>query len=651
MTAVDDVKERTDIVELIGETVKLRKSGRSHTGFCPFHPNTRTPAFVVFPETGTWRCFGACNEGGDVFRFLMKKEGWDFPETLRFLAQRAGVDLGRRGGEAEAEPEAQARLREALEAAAAFYRHQLMETPAGKSVLDYLNGRGLGDPILESFQLGYAPASWTATRQHLAGRGFTDGELADAGLTSEGRDGTPGDRFRHRIMIPIRDGRGRLCGFGARAVDPGDQPKFLNSPQTVLFDKGRLLYGLDRARRSIRQEEQAVIVEGYLDVMALHQAGFANAVSPMGTALTEDQLRLLKRSTRRMVLALDADAAGDQATLRGLDVARQALDRQAEPVFDARGIVRYEGRLNAEIRIVSLPPGKDPDDIVLADPAAWKALVQQARPVVEYVLDVLTATRRLDDPKVKAEVAQQVRPLIEDVADPVERNAYLQLLARRLQVDERALAEARPPAPRPRRRARPDEDVPPPPTNAASDPKFERFCLSLLLNDPELLYRVDRRFQALGLERLGVEDFTGTDRQVAFEAVRASLQQDEIEPGLFWRRELDPVLLEAAETMVESARQVEADAGKLAAEAEAHSLRLRRRRLESQITQLRFRLQAVQDDEDDGGDVRLLAHDVQRLALQKDLVDRALTSGYREGGTGVPEGHEPSVRMDEWTGP
>jgi DNA primase len=651
MTVVDEVKERADLVELIGETVKLRKAGRNYSGFCPFHPNTRTPAFVVFPDTGTWRCFGACNEGGDVFRFLMKKEGWDFPEALRFMAQRVGVDLGRRAGEAEAEPEAQARLREALEAAAAFYRHQLTETPAGKSVLDYLNGRGLANSILESFQLGYAPASWSTTRQHLAGRGFTDGELADAGLTSEGRDGTPGDRFRNRIMIPIREGRGRLCGFGARAVDPADQPKFLNSPQTVLFDKGRLLYGLDRARRAIRQEEQAVIVEGYLDVLALHQAGFANAVSPMGTALTEDQLRLLKRSTRRMVLALDADAAGDQATLRGLDVARQALDREKDPVFDARGFVRFEGRLNAEIRVVSLPPGKDPDDIVLADPAEWKALVQAARPVVEYVLDVLTATRNLDDPKIKAEVAQQVRPLIEDVADPVERQAYLQLLARRLQVDERALADARPPAVRSRRRARPNEAVPPPSAYAASDPKFERFCLSLLLNDPELLYRVDRRFQGMGLERLGVDDFTATDRQVAFEAVRASLQQDEIEPGLFWRRELDPLLLEAAETMVESARQVEAEAGKLAAEAEAHSLRLRQRRLESQITQLHFQLQSAQDEEAGSGDIRVLSHDAQRLGSQKDLIDRALTSGYRDGGAGVPDGREPPVRMDEWTGP
>jgi DNA primase len=656
MTAVDDVKERVDIVELIGETVKLRKSGRNYSGFCPFHPNTRTPAFVVFPETGTWRCFGACNEGGDAFRFLMKKEGWDFPEALQFLAQRAGVELVRRGPEAEAEPETQARLRQVLETAAAFYRHHLLQTPTGGPILEYLHRRGLGDEILEAFGVGYAPEAWTTTQQHLLDRGYTLQELADAGLTTEGREGTPGDRFRHRIMFPIRDARGRMCGFGARAIAPEAQPKFLNSPQTSVFDKGRLLYGLDRARRSIRQNEQAVIVEGYFDVIALHQAGFTNAVSPMGTALTEDQLRLLKRSSRRMILALDADAAGDQATLRGLDTARQSLDRQDELVFDPRGFIRFEGRLNAEIRVVSLPVGKDPDDIVLGDPAAWEGLVAGARPVVEYVLDVLTATRRLEDPKVKAEVARQIQPLIEDVADPVEREAYVQLLARRLQIDERSLAGARPAAGRTRRRPRPQES----PTFAAApggvDPKFERFCLGLLLHDPELLYRVDRRFQELGLDRLGPEDFTGTESQMVFQTVRGSLQQDEEEPKTHWRRRLMPALLEAAEALEEVAEALEDDPGRVAAEAEAHSLRLRRRRLESQITQLRFQLQAAQDEAGEAGDIRRLAHDVQRLGSQKDAIDRAMSaqrSGFLSGGGSArasegdatePEGPSPDLR-------
>jgi DNA primase len=653
MTAVDDVKERVDIVELIGETVKLRKSGRNYSGFCPFHPNTRTPAFVVFPETGTWRCFGACNEGGDAFRFLMKKEGWDFPEALQFLAQRAGVELVRRGPEAEAEPETQARLRQALETAAAFYRHHLLQTPSGAPVLEYLHRRGLGDEILEAFGVGYAPEAWTTTQEHLLERGYTQPELAEAGLTTEGREGTPGDRFRHRIMFPIRDARGRMCGFGARAIAPEAQPKFLNSPQTSLFDKGRLLYGLDRARRSIRQNEQAVLVEGYFDVIALHQAGFTNAVSPMGTALTEDQLRLLKRSSRRMILALDADAAGDQATLRGLDTARQSLDRQDELVFDPRGFIRFEGRLDAEIRVVSLPAGKDPDDIVLGDPTAWEGLVAGARPVVEYVLDVLTATRRLEDPKVKAEVARQIQPLIEDVADPVEREAYVQLLARRLQIDERSLTGVRPTPGRTRRRPRPAESPAPAAVPGGVDPKFERFCLGLLLHDPELLYRVDRRFQELGLDRLAPEDFTGTESQMVFQTVRGSLQQDEEEPKTHWRRRLMPALLEAAEALEEVAEALEDDPGRVAAEAEAHSLRLRRRRLESQITQLRFQLQAAQDEAGEAGDIRRLAHDVQRLGSQKDAIDRAM-SAQRPGtlsAGGSPPASEGRATEPEGPGP
>jgi DNA primase len=447
-----------------------------------------------------------------------------------------------------------------------------------------------------------------------------------------------------------------MCGFGARAITPEAQPKFLNSPQTSLFDKGRLLYGLDRARRSIRQNEQAVIVEGYFDVIALHQAGFTNAVSPMGTALTEDQLRLLKRSSRRMILALDADAAGGQATLRGLDTARQSLDRQDELVFDPRGFIRFEGRLNAEIRVVSLPAGKDPDDIVLGDPAAWEGLVAGARPVVEYVLDVLTDTRRLEDPKVKAEVARQIQPLIEDVADPVEREAYVQMLARRLQIDERSLAGARPAPGRTRRRPRPQESPTPAAAPSGVDPKFERFCLGLLLHDPELLYRVDRRFQELGLDRLAPEDFTGTESQMVFQTVRGSLQQDEEEPKTHWRRRLMPALLEAAEALEEVAEALEDDPGRVAAEAEAHSLRLRRRRLESQITQLRFQLQAAQDEAGEAGDIRRLAHDVQRLGSQKDAIDRAMSaqrSGFLTGGGSArasegdspePEGPSPDLR-------
>ncbi len=245
-------------------------------------------------------------------------------------------------------------------------------------------------------------------------------------------------------MFPIRDARGRMAGFGARIRDPKDVPKFLNSPQTPVFDKGRLLYGLDLAKKAIRQDDQAVIVEGYLDVIGLHQAGFGNAVSPMGTALTEDQLYLLKRYSKRIVLALDPDAAGDQATLRGLQVARQAMDHEQDYVFDARGLLRNERRLNADIRVTTLPEGMDPDEVVARDPQEWVQIVGKAKPVVIHVMESLAARRNLEDPKVKSEIAAQVMPLIADVQDRVEREAYRQRLARLLRVNEHALAESLP---------------------------------------------------------------------------------------------------------------------------------------------------------------------------------------------------------------
>jgi DNA primase len=363
MNVVEEVKERTDIVEIVSQSVKLRKSGKNYTGFCPFHPNKRTPAFAVFPDSGTWRCFGACNEGGDVFSFLMKKEGWDFRETLRYLADRAGIELQPLTPAQEAAEEGYDRLREVLEAAAPYYRHQLLQTPEGAEVLSYLQDRGMSTATIETFELGYAPDAWEALKGFLLEKGFNEKELIDAGVVTERESGGTYDRFRGRLMIPIRDVRGRMAGFGGRVMDPDAFPKYINSPQTALFDKGRMLYGLGRARKSIRQSGQVVIVEGYMDVIGLHQAGFQNAVSTMGTAITEHQLRAVKRYGRQIVLALDADAAGGRATLRGLTVARETLDREADPVFDSRGLIRHEGRMDADIRIVSLPVDVDPDEL------------------------------------------------------------------------------------------------------------------------------------------------------------------------------------------------------------------------------------------------------------------------------------------------
>ncbi len=420
MSVIDEIKARIDIVDLVSETVKLRHSGKNYTGFCPFHTNTHTPAFVVFPDSGTWRCFGQCNEGGDIFKFIMKKEGLDFPSALRELAQKAGVELEPQTPQRQAEDEANDHLRQLLEDAVTFYRHNLLQTPAGAPALAYLNKRGLTSETIETFGLGYAPDSWDAALTYFTSRGYTPQELLNTGLATERQEGNGVyDRFRNRTMFPIRDVQGRMTGFGARILDPNDVPKFLNSPQTVLFDKGHLLYGLDQARKAIRAQDQVVIVEGYLDVIVLHQGGFTNTVSPMGTALNEDQLRMLKRYTRRIVLALDADAAGEKATLRGLELARQALDHSDEMVFDARGLLHHEARLEADLRVTTIPEGMDPDEVVLRDPEEWKHILENAQPVVVHVMETLVAHRNVDDPKTKSEIAAQVLPLIEDVPELV----------------------------------------------------------------------------------------------------------------------------------------------------------------------------------------------------------------------------------------
>lgn len=635
MSVVDEIKDRTDIVEVVSETVKLKKSGKNYTGFCPFHPNTRTPAFVIFPDTATWRCFGACNEGGDVFRFLMKKEGWDFPETLRYLAGKTGVELRPRTPEQQAEEETHHRLRELMETAVTFFRHNLLQSDPGRDVKAYLNKRKLTDETLEIFEIGYAPESWDATRTYLIERGYSEQELIQTGLVSERDSGGTYDRFRNRIMIPIRDSRGRMSGFGARIVNPDDVPKFLNSPQTALFDKGRMLYGLDKSKKAIRSTNQAVIVEGYMDVIGLHQAGFQNAVSPMGTAISDRQLHLLKRFSRNMILALDPDVAGSQATLRGLSVARDTLDREADPVFDSRGLLKNEGRLDADIRVVTLPGDMDPDEVVAEDPEAWSRLLDSAKTIVDYVLDVLTEGQDVDDPKVKSSIAAQVMPLIEDVVDSVERETYRQHLARRLRVDERALLNWRPRNVPKRRTIHRETQLQIDSLGSKEkDAPIERFCLGLLIQDPEMLYRIDRQFQALQMERLSELDFSGTINRIIFQAIQEALSQDEEEPTKFWKNVLDDSLHEIADGMSLDISQLkdfvgmEIEQPKVTDEISARFLQLRKRSLEENLRKIQFLLKMA--EEPDGlsevSEIDIVEYksEVQRHALQKARLEQAL---------------------------
>jgi DNA primase len=606
MSAIDEIKSRIDIVDLVSESgVKLRRSGKNYTGFCPFHPNTRTPAFVIFPESGTWRCFGQCNEGGDVFKFVMKKEGWDFPEALRRLAEKTGVQLEAFTPERMEQKEENERLRNLLEDAVNFYRHQLLNTPAGKPVIDYLlDKRKLTLQTIEIFGLGYAPGGGHVALEYFKTKGYTEQDLLDAGLVTERESGGVYDRFRNRLMIPIRNAEGRMTGFGARIIDPNDQPKFLNSPQTVLFEKSRLLYGLDRARKPIRAADQAVIVEGYLDVIALHQAGFENVVSPMGTALTEDQLRLLKRFTRRIVLALDPDAAGQKAVLRGLEAARASLDREDELRFDARGLLRHEARLRADLRVASMPDELDPDEIVGRDPEEWKKLIEAAQPIVTHVLETLAANRDMDDPKVKAEIAAQVLPLIEDLPNPIEREAYRQRLARRLRVDERALIGTQMTGAKPSRRGKRTSSAPIQKTEStvpslASRParEVEAYCLAVLLEHSDLLHRLDRDLQKAGLSALSIQDFEYTDHQEFFRLIQHSLEQDETETRHYVESHL-PESLQGLYAELSAVRVDEPLIDKLLAELFRLIIRLRRVMVSESVNQLQF----LQQDAQQSGD-------------------------------------------------
>jgi len=594
MSSIDEIKSRIDIVDLVSETVQLRRTGKNHIGFCPFHANTRTPSFVVFPSTGTWRCFGQCNEGGDIFSFTMKKQNWDFQETLKYLAERAGVQLKPPTPEELVAEGEHAQLRAILEDAASYFHYQLRNTPEGQKALTYLKGRGLSDEIIETFGLGYAPNSHEAIIRYFKNKGRSDSDLKEVGLVSERDDGTIYDKFRHRIIFPIRDARGRMAGFGGRVLNSDDIPKFLNSPQTALFDKSSLLYGLEHARTPIRALDQAVIVEGYLDVIALHQAGFTNTVSPMGTALTEQQLRLLKRLTHRFVLALDPDAAGDKATLRGLQVARQTMDRESELVFDAHGLVAHESRLQADIRVTTLPAGMDPDDVVKADPAAWQSILENAKPVVIHVMETLAAGRNVDDPKTRSEIAGQVLPLINEIPDPIERETYRQRLARLIKVDERLLTGGESTGTTKRRRSRPTQpkagDRKPEIPILVGNALLEAHILGILVRRPEMVFYVDRALHESHLMRISRLDFELAEYQAIFELVQASINQDQTEPMHYVLNGLSLPLMEIVDNLLERTEKLNPKDDRVLEDVMRALLEIRQRQVSEEMNQVRFQM-------------------------------------------------------------
>lgn len=432
MSVIDEVKQRIDIVDLIGRYVELRKSGTTYKGPCPFH-SERTPSFMVFPDSGTWHCFGSCGIGGDIFSFVMRRENLEFREALEMLAREAGVTL-----EAEQDPAQgqRTRLYEINEAAATYFQEILRHHAGATAGRTYLERRGINSETIAHFRLGFALDGWSGLRDFLLEKGWSLEEQLAAGLVKRHEErNSIYDAFRGRVLIPIRDRQSRVIGFGGRLLGDG-QPKYLNTAETPLFHKSQVVFGLDLAREAIRQEDKVVIVEGYMDVIAAHQHGFANVVACMGTSLTSEQLQQLHRFTNNFILALDADAAGQQATIRGLNQARQSLVRVQKPTVTATGQVRLTERLSANLSIVSMPAGLDPDDVIRRDAPQWRQLVADALPLVDFYFRFIAEQYDLTSAQGKGLAVAEIAPLIAELDDEIERQHYTQQLSRAVQIDE-----------------------------------------------------------------------------------------------------------------------------------------------------------------------------------------------------------------------
>ncbi|PIR82118.1 DNA primase [Candidatus Kaiserbacteria bacterium CG10_big_fil_rev_8_21_14_0_10_59_10] len=414
---VQQVKDKLSIVDVVSQYIKLERAGANMRARCPFHAE-RTPSFMVSPERGTYHCFG-CGVGGDIFTFVEQIEGVDFKGALRILAERAGVQLVYARGEKR---EGTDRLYELLDAATLWYARALADNAEARA---YLQERGIEDATVRAFRLGWASDSWSALSEHMRARGFSEKELLDAGLAKKSERGGLLDRFRNRIMFPIADSAGRVVGYSGRifgAKASAEAPKYLNSPETALFRKSRILYGFDRAKQSIRKYGCAVLVEGQVDLVAAHQAGWANTVATSGTAFTPEHAALVRRMTENLVIALDADEAGFKAAIKA---SRAAL----------------AGGLN--VKIAEMPQGKDPAEMLLADGAdAWKRAIREAKDIITFLLDSLEMRSAGKKDMFRRAVESIVLPFIADVRSGIAREQYVHEVAGRLGVSESAVEGA-----------------------------------------------------------------------------------------------------------------------------------------------------------------------------------------------------------------
>ena len=620
-----EIKQKINLVDLISEAVQLRKAGASFKGLCPFH-GEKTPSFTVTPARETWKCFG-CGRGGDLFSFVMERDTIDFPEALRRLAGRAGVELSEKTSREDSHRK---RLRDALDAAIAFYHRILTESRHGVDALDYMRRRGFTDATLSAHQIGYAVDAWeTLSRALIDKRGFTEQELEAAGLVSK-RQGRRGvyDRFRGRIIFPIRDASGNATGLGGRIVGAASErgettrdagPKYLNSPATLLFDKSRTLYLIDRAKSAIRKAGVAVLVEGNTDALMAHQQGFENVVGTLGTALTAAQIELVTRYAPRIALAYDVDAAGQGAATFGateLSALVGEIERSA-----------HKGRLT-DVGVVRLLDGKDPDELMHNDPDGWRRATGEPQPIVEYLIDTFA---RRHDPRTLAgreKLVAAVMPTIRRVTSPTQRDGYLQLLARRSGVEERVLLEElRRPEQAARVAGRPDE------SHVGNKINLEAVLSSPDALDPEAVARTLEPIEASLLRVLLVRPYVRdglTDRVTAELFVTTPARE-------LWRRidgtpsagfdraafveSLDPTLAAVARTLFARTDPLPEDDGALRQSVEQSLLGLERNRITERLEFMRAEMSEAEAAADKEAAERL-RREVLELQTQRLDLDR-----------------------------
>ena len=409
---MEEIRQKVDIVSLIGEYVPLKKTGRNYKALCPFHPE-KTPSFTVSPDRQIYKCFG-CSEGGDVFEFVKRVEGLDFGEVVRKLADRSGVELK------EYAPSGNEKKKKTIyainQAATELYNYLLTKHKVGKAALDYLRARKVSDSSIKNFQLGYAPEKGDIAVSFLMKKGFKADGITLAGHSSSYSSGKLLDRFRGRIVFPIKDTQSRVLGFSGRALG-SREPKYLNSPDTLVFNKSKTLYGIDLAKTEIGKQKTAILVEGNLDVISSHQTGVKNVVAPLGTALTENQVDILRRFSDKLLISFDTDFAGNAAAKRGIELAEEA---------------------GFSVKVVNLGESKDPDDIIRKSPDAWKKKVKEAVSVYDFILD--TGIKRWGlDAEGKKKISKEVLPIIAKLPDKISQDHYVQKIAVSLSVSEEAV--------------------------------------------------------------------------------------------------------------------------------------------------------------------------------------------------------------------